>query len=137
MRAALVILGVLCVASVCAADRVYRWTGTDGKTYYGDTPPETARDVRSVDRRVGMLPATPAAPSTAPGRADPAAPTAVAANRDCVTKRTQLGAYRNSVRLVERDSLGREREFTEEERELLIARTEADLKATCGDVAAE
>ena len=48
-------------------------------------------------------------------------------------KRAQLNTFKNAARLVEKDSLGREREFTAAEREQLVARTQSDLVSQCGD----
>jgi hypothetical protein len=120
------------VASV-AGDRVYRWKGTDGKIYYGDTPPSGAQDVRNFESRFGG-PAGPAAPPPAVPLTDEQI---AARESDCATKRGQLKSYRTAVRLIERDALGREHEYTPEERQQLIARVEGDIQASCDDVQPE
>ena len=130
MRLVLLALCSLLVVGVAAAgDRVYRWKGPDGKIYFGDTPPAGAQDVSSVDMRV-------------PGRAGPSTPPApppmseeqlAARDADCANKRTQLKSYRSATRLIERDALGREREYTPEERQRLVAKVEAELQTQCGD----
>ena len=114
-----------------AADRVYRWKDADGKTYYGDTPPSGAQDVRTFDARLGG-PARSPAPEAARDEEQVAAQDA-----ECANKRNQLKVYRGATRLVERDSLGGEREYTLEERQKLVAKVEAELQAQCGDEPAE
>lgn len=130
MRLVLLALCTLLVAGVAAAgDRVYRWKGPDGKIYFGDTPPSSAQQVENVDTRFA-------------GRANPSAPPAeapltdeqlAARDADCANKLTQLKTYRSATRLIERDALGREREYTPEERQQLVAKTEADIQTQCGD----
>lgn len=123
---------VMGVASA-AGDRVYRWKGADGKTYYGDTPPASAQDVRNFDSKFGG-PANPALP---PPPAPMTEEQIAARDAGCANKRSQLQSYRNATRLVERDALGREREYTLEERQLLIAKVEAEIQTQCGDAQPE
>ena len=132
MRVVLVALCSLLIAGgAMAADRIYRWTTPDGKVQYGDTPPSGARDIRNFDRKVGTS-------SAASGEGQSAAPkTPSISETDCVNKRAQLNTYRNAARLVERDSLGREREFTVAERQQLVDKVQADLVAQCGDAPPE
>lgn len=129
MRSLLLMLGLVCAVGSVHAEKIYRWTGPDGKTYFGDVPAEGARDVRPFDRRVGTGAVAPTG-TTAPQ-------TVAASEPECANKRAQLSTYKNAVRLVERDSLGREREFTSEEREQLIARAQSELESKCGDQPAE
>lgn len=126
MRAASLGLALLCIAGVVHAERIYRWTGADGKTYYGDMPPGDARDVHGLEPRIGTSAPPPAALTESEQEV-------AARQAECATKRAQLGTYRNAVQLVERDSLGRQREFTPEERQQLIAKVEAELEARCGE----
>lgn len=130
MRAVLMALSLMLIAGVAHADKIYRWTGSDGKVYYGDLPPSGARDIRGFDRRAGTsASATPAETETPDQQA--------AREVECASKRSQLNTYKNATRLVEKDSLGREREFTAAEREQIVARTQADLESQCGDAPAE
>ncbi len=133
MRAVLLTLCTLLIAggASAAGERIYRWTTPEGKVQYGDQPPSGAQDVRNFDRRVGTTAASPS--DQAEGR--PAAKTI--SETDCINKRAQLNTYKNASRLVERDSLGREREFTVAEREQLVAKVQADLESQCGDAPAE
>lgn len=132
MRTAWMLIGLALVSGAVHADKIYRWTGSDDKVYYGDNPPIGARDVRPFDRKVGTTSSSPGASaslSAAAGSADDEARRAA----DCARKQAQLSTYRNATLLMERDSLGREREYSEEERARLIEITEADLDAQCGD----
>ena len=133
MRAVLLALCTLLIAggASAAGERIYRWTGPDGKVYYGDTPPSGARDIRNFDRKVG----TSAAGGETAGASAPSAPTL--SETECINKRAQLNTYKNATRLVERDSLGREREFTVAERQQLIDKAQADLESQCGDAPQE
>lgn len=130
MRTALVLLGLTLFAGAVHAEKIYRWTGSDDKVYYGDLPPQGARDVRPFDRKVGT---TAAADDYVESRPQQLA----ASDADCAAKRAQLSTYKNAARLVEKDSLGREREYTAAERDQLVARAQADLQSQCGDEPAD
>lgn len=129
MRAVILALCTLLIAggAFAAGERIYRWTGPDGKICYGDMPPSSARDLRNFDKKVGT------AAAAASGENQGAAPIPAMSESDCINKRAQLNTYKNAVRLVERDSLGREREFTVAEREQLASKVQADLESRCGD----
>ena len=113
-------------SAFAAGDPVYRWKGADGKVHYGDTPPAGAQDVRNFDNRF-------ARPSGSPAPVPAAATDEEVAARDaaCATKRGQLKAYRNATQLIERDALGRDREYSPEERKQLIAKVEAEVETQC------
>lgn len=130
MRTASLGLALLCIVGVVHAERIYRWTGADGKTHYGDMPPGNARDVRGLEPRIGATRPPPAAATQTEQEV-------AAREAACATKRAQLGTYRNAVQLVERDSLGRQREFTAEERQQLVAKVEAEIQASCEQSTAE
>ncbi len=127
MRAALVALCLLLAAGPCQAQKIYRWVGADGKVKYGDMPPSTAKDVQPFDKRIGPTAATPAAAPTDEQE--------IARQQTCTTKAAQLKTFQNASKLIEKDSLGREREYTAEERKLLVERTQAELDSQCADLA--
>lgn len=129
MRAMLAVLGLFVAAQTAhgaAGERIYRWTGEDGKTHFGDQPPRDGRVIETVESKLGTSPALSPTPS---------APVRVASESECTNKRAQLSTYQNATRLVERDSLGREREFTAEEREQLVKKTQQELETQCGKAA--
>lgn len=131
MRVVLVALCTLLIAGgATGADRIYRWTMPDGKVQFGDTPPSSARDIRNFDRKVGTTAPANQAQTEAPQ-------TPQISETDCINKRAQLNTYKNAARLVERDSLGREREFTVAEREMLVKKVQTDLESQCGDAPPE
>lgn len=131
MRAALIALCLMLVAGTSYAESIYRWTGADGRVQYGDLPPGNARNVQKLDSRLGNT--TQKSPS--PTEAD----TAISDTRrvDCAAKSAQLKTFKSAAKLVEKDNLGREREFTSEEKQLLIERTQSDLDTQCAGVAPE
>lgn len=131
MRSILLVIFLLAVAGTsAAASKVYRWVDVRGQVHYSDRPAEDAREVQEVKVKFGA-----ATESVEPGE-DPAVLEARRVS-GCATKRQQLTSYEASVRLVERDSLGREREFTPEERQLLIARTRGEIEQQCAGIEAE
>lgn len=130
MRTALIALCLFLVAGLAHAEKIYRWTGADGKIQYGDLPPRGARNVQDFNRRIG----TSAAAGSAAAAPESEAQTEVR-RTECATKFAQLKTFKTAARLVEKDSLGREREFTSAEREQLVERTQTDLDKQCADFA--
>lgn len=110
-------------AGTAGAGKVYRWVDAQGKVHYSDRPDGG----KAVEVRPGVTSTVPAAK---PG-ADAAADEQRAAL--CTQKREQLATYKNASRIVEKDSLGNEKEFSAEEQLKLIEKTEQDIKALCGD----
>jgi hypothetical protein len=78
-RAACLLLALACAAPALAQ---YRWTGPDGSTQYGDTPPRDARNVQPLNpksaapaaTRQPIYPGEPVAPPPAPASAPGARP---------------------------------------------------------------
>ena len=131
MRATLLGICLLAVVGTgMAAPKVYRWVDARGQVHYSDRPAPDARDIQEVKVKFGAT-----TESVLPSE-DPALLEAqrVAA---CGTKRQQLSIYQNSVRLVEKDALGREREYSLEERELLVARTRGEIEQLCIGIEAD
>ena len=126
MRTVIAMTCLLLASSVCQAESIYRWTGADGRIVFGDLPPSSAANVTRVKSGI----ARPKSPE-APVQVQPPSSELASREDDCARKREQVENYRNATKLVERDNLGREKEFSEEERELLIARTEAEINVLC------
>lgn len=127
MRATFMAVCLLIASSAVLADNIYRWKGADGRIYYGDVPPTEASNIEKIDRRT----AGQTAPSNQSQLAASTEPLD-ARDAECARKREQLATYRKASRLVEKDSLGREREFSAEETALLIGRTEVEINVLCG-----
>lgn len=132
MRAVLIALCLLVAAGPCQAQKIYRWIGADGKVQYGDMPPSTAKDIQPFDKRIGT---TAAAPAPAAEVAAPNDEQEIARRQKCTTKMAQLKSFSNAKRLIETDALGREREYTSEERKMLVERTKAEIDSQCADLA--
>lgn len=101
------------------AGQVYKWTDAKGRVHYGDRP--VTANAEKIEIK-------------APGPAqEPAANGEAAADlvRQCESKREQLKSYETAVRVIEKDSLGKEKEFTEAERQQLIARVRLQIEQSC------
>lgn len=120
-RLASMLLAGLCLVSgtpLLAAAPIYQWRDAGGITHYGDNPPAASRPVR-----LRQGPAAPAAD------AEVAAIDAAA----CERKREQLKGYRLADKVTETNALGDVREYSDAERQALIAGTEAQVRAACGE----
>lgn len=119
----------LLAAATAQAGKVYRWIDAEGRVHYGDVPGSQAREVQEVGVRAGSVPAPQQQETKSP---DPALEE-TGRLAVCEARRRQLDTYRNSARLIEKDNLGREHEFTAEERALLTDRTRVEIIELCGD----
>lgn len=106
----------LLLSCAVQAGPVYKWTDEKGRVHYGDRP---AANAKKLD--VGP-----------PGAAQAAAPATPDQALECQRKKDQLQTYQNAARVIERDSLGNEKEFTEAEKQKLIAVTQAQIARYCG-----
>lgn len=130
MPARLLLLFALITAAAGAAvagDRVYRWTDARGHLHFGDTPAPDAQAVQEVNTRTGTK-------TDVGGPVDDSDEAAAARRADqCAARKAQYETYLRSTRLVEKDSLGREREYTAEERDRLLALTQEEIARVCVD----
>lgn len=108
-------LGLMLTGSAIAAD-VYKYVDPAGRIHYGDRPQDGWK-------RVDIKPPGAAAPAAAGGPGiDQAA---------CDKKTKNVAEYKDAGRIVERDSLGREKEYSEEERKQLIALAQKQADEAC------
>lgn len=115
----IVLLATLFAAGVTAGE-VYKWVDKDGKVHYGDKPKHEAQ------------PVAPKIGATASESADPdAANKEAARTANCARKKTQLDGYRKTPSIKETNGLGETREYSEAERQKLIAVTEQQVTAAC------
>lgn len=122
MRLIVTILLAGCCAAVSAGE-VYKWVDRDGKVHYGDRPKHEAEQVMT-------------APAASGETTDPeAAKTVDAKTAECSRKKAQLENYRKASSINETDSLGRTREYSEEERQKLLAVTEQQVTEACAPAA--
>ena len=128
MRAIVFSLLVMFTTVTVSAGTIYRWTGSDGRVHYGDQPPPGARSVQLVGGRTG---------APLEGVAAETGEAAARRKKDCDVRRSQLELYSKATKLTEKDSLGRERTYTDEERNLLLARTQAEVNVLCAQAPPE
>lgn len=107
---------MLLMPPASAESRVYRWKDAVGNAHFGDAPPTHAHAVK--------LPAARPAPVASAPAVDAAA---------CAERREQLGRFRQADRITETNALGETRSYSDDERRRLIATTEADVRAICGE----
>lgn len=112
-------LGLALAMAPAMAAQVYKWVDAGGRIHYGDQPQP---GWKRVD--VNAPPASPApgAASVQYGPVDKVA---------CEQKRKDLESYQQAARLVERDALGREKEYSPEDRKKLIELTQKQADDTC------
>lgn len=122
-------LTLLCCSLAFAAQAadVYKWKDAQGHVHYGDQP-------KNGSEKVNVSPVNSEAEVKA--SADAAAQRAQKA-QDCGRKRDQLSSYQSALRIVEKDALGNEREYSEAERQKLIALKQKQIAEQCADVPAE
>lgn len=117
---------ILVLAGGCAAanaGEVYKWVDQHGKVHYGDRPKHEAEQIIT-------------APADGGEAADPeAAKAADARAAECGRKKAQLENYRKASSIKETDSLGRTREYSDEERQKLLALTEREAAEACAPAA--
>lgn len=129
MRIAVVLSALVALlAGTVAQGAVYRWVDSKGVVHYGDTPGANAVSVnvntgraRAEEMTYGPLDDPNLTPEQKAQRA-----------AECEQKKKQLKTYENAARIIETDSLGREKEFTEDERKQLVAKTQQKVSELCG-----
>ncbi|AXQ31256.1 DUF4124 domain-containing protein [Solimonas sp. K1W22B-7] len=107
-------LGLMLTGPAMAAE-VYKWVDPAGRIHYGDRPQDGWK-------RVDIKPPGGAAPAAAAPGIDQAA---------CDKKTKNVAEYKDAGRIVERDSLGREKEYSEEERKQLIELAQKQADEAC------
>jgi hypothetical protein len=129
------VLLLLAVAFSASAGQVYKWIDANGRVHYSDTPrPGWTR----VDVSTGGVSSAAAAPESA-GSAETAVEDAAEESperarlraEECQKRRDQLETYRTSTQIIERDNLGNERTYTEEQRLQLIEQTQTQVNELC------
>lgn len=121
MRAAAAVVGLLFSVSALAGP-VYKWVDAAGRFHFSDTPQPgwTRVDAGRVNTVTAEVPA-----DDGQGEAERAA--------QCKQKQDTLASFRNSSKVIERDALGVEREYTPEQRQKLIDLTERQVREACGE----
>lgn len=121
----LVLASALMLAPQAAqAGKIYRWVDTQGKVHYGDQPLPQAQEVK-----VGPPGGAAAGTAALPGDG---APVAGGPSGNCQERRDQLALYRKAPSIVEKNALGVEHAYSEDERSKLIEMTERSVNEACG-----
>ena len=129
MRLSVVMVGLCLCASMTIADAgVYKWKDADGRIHYGDQPKDGAERVKTGPAN------SEAAPEDDP--TSDAGKQKAKHVEDCGRKRDQLMTYQKASRIVETDSLGNQKEFSNDERQKLVAKTQQQITEGCADVPA-
>lgn len=112
------ILLVLLLSTAASANPVYKWTDKNGRVHFGDKPVANSEMIKG---KPGTEPAVQTDESQAKAKQAEA----------CQRERDQLNVYQNAARLVEKDALGREREYSAEDKQKLIQMSEQKVKEVC------
>lgn len=124
-------IALLCgVAALAAqAGQVYKWVDPSGRVHFSDTP-------RQGWTPVDMNGATAATAEAAEGAggsdvADDGSRDQLRAE-ECKRAKEQLESYKKAPKILERDALGKEKEYSNEERLQLIEQTQKRVRDYCG-----
>lgn len=124
-RCGLWLAALLCGAAWAQAP-VYRWVDAGGQVHYGDQPPPTATLVKPAAPPAAAAAATPAV------SADDTAKQAEA----CKHSKDQLGAYSTASTINETDALGNVHQYSAEEKQALVTKTQKYLDEHCAGMTA-
>lgn len=128
MKIFLVIALALCSLGVSAAE-VYKWKDANGRTHYGDRPTQNAEKI-TVKPGSGEDPAN----------ADKARKELEALKMQstkyasCQQKREQIETWKSASKIIEKDGLGREKEYSNDEKQLLLQRAQSTYEKECAGV---
>jgi hypothetical protein len=122
MRAAMLLVGLM-LSAAASAGQVYKWVDKAGHFHFSDTPQPgwTRVDAMRGNTMTAEVPQV----GDDPGSEAKAA--------ECQKTRDTLASYRNAARVVERDALGNEKEYSAEQKQQLVARAEQQVAQACGE----
>ena len=119
IRSACAALLLAVAVPAALAGSVYKWTDAQGHVHYGDSPAQGAQKL-DMDPNGGQAAAASGEQANAAQKA-----------AECTRQRDQLTTYRSATTIVEKDALGKEREYSGEERQKLIELTQSKMDAAC------
>jgi hypothetical protein len=124
MRLAAMAMGLCMAMSVLTAQAaVYKWKDANGRVHYGDQPTAGAEKVSGgAVNDADADAAESAVDQSKQKRAE-----------DCARKREQLANYKRASKIIETDSLGAQKEFSDDERKKLLERTQKQVADSCGE----
>ena len=128
MKIFLVIALASCALGVSAAE-VYKWKDANGRTHYGDRPNRDAE-------KITVKPGSGADPSIAEsGRKElEALKMKDQKYASCKEKQEQLETLKSAGKIIEKDGLGREKEYSGDEKQLLLQRAQSTYEKECAGV---
>lgn len=126
-RTGLAVAALLACAAAAADPTLYRWVDKDGHVHYGDQPGDAKAQLVAPKPSGGGA-------SSSGGDADAAAAAKQAAA--CKDKSDELDRYKSATTISETDALGNSREYTAEQKDQLLARTQKYLDEHCAAPAA-
>lgn len=126
------VLGLM-LAAPAYAGQVYKWVDPDGRVHYGDQPMPGAKAVDLRTNRGTLATTDPVAEtSAAEDDAEPKPAEKLKPDPElCAQKKKELETYNTASKIVERDRLGRDKEYGEEEKKMLIERTQKQIEQAC------
>ena len=128
------IAALMCAATFgVSAGQVYKWVDPNGRVHFSDTPRPgwTAVDLKSAPSLSADAAGAESTEEGAEGEGSSAARDRLRAD-ECKRRKEQLDSYLTANRIVERDALGKEKEFSQEERLQLIEQTQKQVAELCG-----
>jgi len=124
----LVAASLLFCGAAGADGTLYRWVDKDGRVHYGDDP-AAANNARQVEPN----PLNSGGGSGSSSGGDDAAAQKQAA--ECKSKSEVLGRYKNAATISETDALGNTREYSADEKDQLVAKTQKYIDDHCAAAA--
>ena len=123
----LVAASLFLCAAAGADGTLYRWVDKDGRVHYGDDPAaaNNAREVAPNPLNAGVS-------GSSSGGDDAAAQKQAA---ECKSKSDLLGRYKNAATISETDALGNTREYSADEKDQLVAKTQKYVDDHCAAAA--
>ncbi|MFI4979593.1 MAG: DUF4124 domain-containing protein [Nevskiales bacterium] len=114
---------LFCAVAGADTTTLYRWVDKDGHVHYGD---QAAPNAKPVNPKVpGSEDAQDAADAAAKAATDKQA-------ADCKGKNDELARYRSATSITETDALGNSKDYTAEQRDQLVAKTQKYVDDHCG-----
>lgn len=124
---------LMCAATFgVSAGQVYKWVDPNGRVHFSDTPRPgwTAVDLKSAP---SLSADATGAESTEGGTEGESSAARDRLRADeCKRRKEQLDSYLTANKIVERDALGKEKEYSQEERLQLIEQTQKQVEELCG-----
>jgi Domain of unknown function (DUF4124) len=124
----LAVASLLLCATAGADATLYRWVDKDGHVHYGDQATANAKPVNPnlLNNGEDASAASSSGASTASSSPNTAKQAA-----DCKSKSDELIRYQGASTITETDALGNSREYTAEQKNQLIAKTQKYINENC------